>query len=111
MLRNYSRRPHWWQLGGADGHTPIPRTTAPTEDDWAATDRTVGRTYLGDTEVSTVFLMLDRAYDDGPPVLFETLVFGGDQDGWMMRYHTWDDAERGHAATVAWLQGAGPEPE
>lgn len=47
--------------------------------------------------VSTVFLGLDhRMFGEGPPILFETLVFGGPNDGRMERYCTWEEAERGH---------------
>jgi len=40
-------------------------------------DRVVAKTSLGESDVSTVFLGLDHGLDDGPPILFETLVFGG----------------------------------
>lgn len=66
------------------------------------TDRVVARTkvYEG-CEVSTVFLSLDHRFDkQGPPIVFETLVFGGpfDQDG--ERYCTWQEAVAGHARYV-----------
>lgn len=32
------------------------------------------------TRVSTVFLGLNHAYDDGPPQVFETVIFGGPLD-------------------------------
>lgn len=51
-----------------------------------------------DTAVSTVFLGLNHQYGDGPPLLFETLVFGGTMDGEMDRYATYDEAVTGHAA-------------
>jgi len=35
----------------------------------------VGRTFIGDREVSTVFLGLDMSFDEHGPVLFETMVF------------------------------------
>lgn len=57
----------------------------------------------GIIEVSTVFLGLNhRHFGDGPPLLFETMVFGLTmEDGDMQwRYSTWDDAEAGHKATV-----------
>jgi hypothetical protein len=64
-------------------------------------DRTVAKTKVGAAEVSTVFLGIDHSHrDDGPPVLFETLVFEGPMDGQMERYHTWDEAVAGHAAMV-----------
>jgi hypothetical protein len=48
-------------------------------------------------EVSTVFLCHDHNFTNkGPPIVFETLVFGGRLDDSMNRYATWDEAERGH---------------
>lgn len=52
-------------------------------------------------EVSTVFLGLDhRHFGNGPPLLFETMIFGGALDHHMWRYSSWDDAEAGHQAAV-----------
>ena len=42
--------------------------------------------------VSTVFLGLDHQFGDGPPLLFETMIFGGEHDGWQDRCSTWDQA-------------------
>lgn len=53
-----------------------------------------------DIVVSTVFLGIDHNFFAGPPILFETMVFGGPCDGDMERYTTWDEAETGHAAMV-----------
>lgn len=63
-------------------------------------NRVVKRTEVGGCEVSTVFLGLDHSFDDGPPVLFETLVFGGPLDEEMERYHAWEEAEKGHQDMV-----------
>ena len=81
-------------------------------------------------EVSTVFLGLDHAFGDGPPVLFESMIFWkeneyekttGDHIGeykvdpltyttsdhplhnWEKRYHTWDEALDGHKEIVQHL--------
>ena len=63
--------------------------------------RKVARTELGDgVYVSTVFLGLDHSFGQGPPLLFETMVFGGQHDQDMDRYTTWEQAEAGHRATV-----------
>jgi hypothetical protein len=65
--------------------------------------RRVAHTQLGDVCVSTVFLGLDHRFgDDGPPIVFETMIFGGplDQERCLRRYSSWDDAEAGHAAAV-----------
>jgi hypothetical protein len=61
-------------------------------------DRHIGEDLFSDgARVSTVFLGLDhRSLDDGPPVLFETMIFGGPHNEWQDRYCTYDEAEAGH---------------
>jgi hypothetical protein len=55
---------------------------------------------IGQSSISTVFLSMDHGLagliGDGTPVLFETMVFGGEHDGYQERYHTYDEAEEGH---------------
>lgn len=64
-------------------------------------DRVVAGTEVNkDITVSTVFLGLDHQWSDGPPLLYETLVFGGEMDGEMERYSTKDEAITGHDAMV-----------
>ena len=50
--------------------------------------------------VSTVFIGLDHNFGDGPPLLWETMIFGGayDQETW--RYTTRAEAEAGHRRAV-----------
>ena len=56
---------------------------------------------IGESRVSTVFLGLDHRFSgEGPPILFETLVFGGPMADEMDRYCTWDEAVKGHADMV-----------
>lgn len=66
------------------------------------TNRVVGWTQIvADVHVSTVFLGIDhRHFGDGPPIVFETMIFGGALDQDMWRYSSWDDAEAGHKAAV-----------
>ena len=64
-------------------------------------DRCVGDTETEKVRVSTVFLGLNHNFEDGPPLIFETLVFGGDLDGEMRRYSTWEEAENGHKKMCA----------
>lgn len=52
-------------------------------------------------EVSTVFLGLDHQFGDGPPLLFETMIFGGNRDGDQWRYSTYTQAAKGHKAVVS----------
>jgi len=55
--------------------------------------------------VSTVFLGLDHNWGDGPPLIFETMVFGDTtHDQYQRRYSTESQALDGHAETVALLR-------
>lgn len=69
-------------------------------------ERIVEQTYLSigggrEVKISTIFLALDHCYDDGPPILWETMIFGGPMDGNMWRYTTRAEAEAGHLDAVA----------
>ena len=73
--------------------------------------------------VSTVFLGLDHQHGDGPPILFETMVFEiydppitmhgrtwdriQSEDFPMDRYSTREDAEAGHVAMVELVRRSG----
>ncbi len=48
------------------------------------------------TRVSTMFLGLDHSFGDGSPLLFETMIFGGEHDGYQDRCTTWEEAEAMH---------------
>lgn len=65
--------------------------------------RRIARTKVpgADSTVSTVWLGLDHQFGDGPPLIFESLVFGGGMDGEMERYSTEAEARAGHDALVA----------
>lgn len=68
---------------------------------YEAADRRVALDRIGDTKVSTVFLSMDHNFGlDGPPVLWETMIFGGKHDQYQERYTSREDALRGHAAAV-----------
>ena len=71
-----------WSLFLADGH------------------RIIAKDYIGDVEVSTVFIGINMNYFGlGPPLLFETMVFPDcDTIG---RWSTLDEAEAEHAKVVA----------
>ena len=86
-----------------DGKTPVP------VDDigewgkwWSKADRRVALWKEDGVSVSTVFLGIDHSFGEGPPLLFETMVFGlesleGEQD----RCSTWEQAEQMHKLMVA----------
>lgn len=69
-------------------------------------NRQVAETWIGPVRISTVFLGVDHSHFDGPPLIFETLVFGGALADEMDRYSTFDEAEAGHAAMVARVKAA-----
>ncbi len=46
--------------------------------------------------ISTVFLGLDHAWDSNIPVLWETMIFGGEHDQYQERYTSYEDALEGH---------------
>lgn len=69
--------------------------------------RHLGDTRVGDARVSTVFLGINTNHPfPGPPVLWETMVFGGPLDQYQRRYSTVADARAGHATAVKWAQEA-----
>ena len=57
----------------------------------------VGFNQINGVDVSTIFLGLDHAWGNGPPLLFETMVFGGALDQEQDRCSTWEQAETMHA--------------
>lgn len=60
----------------------------------------------GSAEVSTIFLSADaRRGEGGPPLIFETMVFGLENPPPCDRWSTLTEAREGHAAIVAKLQG------
>ncbi len=57
--------------------------------------------------VSSVFLGMDHSFGFGPPVLWETMIFGPDDHPWtdyMERYTSREDAEAGHQRIVTAIQ-------
>jgi hypothetical protein len=61
--------------------------------------RIVKHTQVGKILVSTVFLTKDQSMswrEDAKPLLFETYVFDGLEEGVKDRYGTWQEAEEGH---------------
>ena len=59
--------------------------------------------------ISTVWLGLNHNFYDGPPLIFESMVFGGASDGDMRRYATEDEALAGHRRAVERMR-AGDAP-
>jgi len=68
-------------------------------------NKRIAQTYIDDYRISTVFLGLDHRFEsEGPPILFETMVFKNSDDDYsdleMERYSTYSEAEQGHQRMV-----------
>ena len=63
--------------------------------------RRVAEDNIGVVRVSTVWIGLNHNWSDGPPLIFETMIFGGDHDEHQERYSTEAQALEGHARAVA----------
>jgi len=62
---------------------------------------TVGLNNIDNVNISTVFLGVDHNFSGhGAPLLFETMIFGGELNEECERYATWEEAERGHKRMV-----------
>src|SRR5690606_14600642 len=57
----------------------------------------VAQDSIGEVKISTVFLGINyRPFDEGLPLVFETMIFGGEFDQMQEHYATWGEAEAGH---------------
>jgi hypothetical protein len=78
-----------------------------TRDEWIKSlrnerERIVKQTEIGPIFVSTIFLGSDHNFsDEGPPLLFETMVFDGNEDDYQTRQTTWDEAIAEHDRVCA----------
>lgn len=89
---------------------PVPEPDLITWARWfESADRTVGSDQIGESRVSTVFLGLDHNFGEGPPVLWETMVFGGELEGEQNRCAgSREQAEAMHAKMVERVKASQP---
>ncbi len=81
------------------GHEPVPCPDMMVWANWFGTaDRIVIQEEVcPGVRVSTVFLGINHQFGDGPPLLFETMIFGGPLDQeYQTRCSTWEEAEQMH---------------
>lgn len=89
-----------------DGKTPKPATLMEWAEWMETADRHVAVAEIGGVTVSTVFLGLDHQFGDGPPLLFETMIFDGIEDRYQGRCSTWEEAEAQHEQACALARDA-----
>lgn len=73
--------------------------------DWMSKNKGIAKEISGVSTISTVFLGFDHGglYNistSGKPVLFETMIFGGEHNGYQKRYLEYDEAIKGHNDAV-----------
>ena len=90
----------WYVLDDENNPVPVDLLTgaAGLQNTHRHVDKTAVRFPCAD--ISTVFLGLDHGWSGGPPVVFETMIFGGPEDQFQERYCTWAEAESGHKRAV-----------
>lgn len=86
-----------------DDGNPVPEPDLITWAKWfekAGPGRQLAKDEINGARVSTVFLGLDHSFGHGPPMLWETMIFGGKHDEYQARYTTRDEALAGHHHAV-----------
>lgn len=114
----------WWILD--EDHNPKTVTVREWSEWYEAASkdgreaRRVASTETATMWVSTVFLGINHQFGDGPPILFETMIFTREEypkefegkitwhrdDLDTIRYATWDDALTAHTTIVRRIQKA-----
>jgi hypothetical protein len=87
----------WYILD--NNNKPIAATSIMEAAEWLDNNpnrKVVKQEHIGDIFVSTVFLGLDHAWNSDIPVLWETMIFGGEHDQYQDRYTSHKDALEGH---------------
>jgi hypothetical protein len=83
------------------GQTPVLEPDLLVWAEWyESADRVVFQTEIPGGMVSTIFLGLDHQWGNGPPLLFETMIFRDGESDDCFRCSTWLEAEAQHAKVV-----------
>ena len=104
-------RPLYYRLN--QNHEAMP-TTRMDGGVWDPAHRIIKQEYVApDIWISTVFLVIDHSYGDGPPLLFETMVFRKGSGEECERCSTYEQALDQHRTMVARIQReiASPAPK
>jgi hypothetical protein len=85
-----------------DDGNPVPEPDLMRWGRWLRTaDRSIASSQFGDVWVSTVFLGLNHRFSEGSPLLYETMIFGGEHDGYQDRCGTPGEAREMHDRACA----------
>jgi hypothetical protein len=100
----------WYILNEDKTVTAVPNGEYPKLGDYKNSVKHVGNSFIGKQRVSTVFLHFDHSLNFGTPtkpsepVLFESMIFGGVNNEYQRRYHTYNEALEGHNNLVRALE-------
>ena len=90
---------------------PVPEPDLMKWGEWlqSSPDRIIKKDIVDEVEISTVFLGLDHSFSRGRhlPVLFETMIFGGEHDNYQERYTFKEDAIMGHKKALSLVRRVG----
>lgn len=64
-------------------------------------ERIIRQTVIGEVRISTIFLGIDHAFGCGMPLLFETMIFGGEHGSYQARCCTEAEAIEQHFAACS----------
>lgn len=84
-----------------DGKVVKPATCAEWIDWFDLSDKHVAQDHVAEVLINTVFLGLDHGDGEGPPLLFETIIWGREESEWCS---TWDQAIEQHKAACDWVR-------
>jgi len=85
---------------------PIPATVMEWAEWMEKNEKHIAENNFDGVRVSTVFLGLDHNFHiDKPPILYETMIFGGKYDQYQDRYETVEQAIVGHLYAVNLVEG------
>ena len=91
----------WYILD--ENNKPVKSTGIQEYSDWEKANQDkkyLKQEFVDDIHVSTVFLGLDHAWQSDIPVLWETMIFGGEHDQYQERYTSYEDALEGHQTAL-----------
>ena len=88
-----------------DGQTPVACDLMTWALWFERSKRIVAQDVIDGVKISTVFLGMDHSFGSGPPLLWETMIFGGEHNEYQERYSTFAEAVAGHALALSMVRG------
>lgn len=68
-------------------------------------DRIVAKDKVEETTVLTVFLGINQNWGGGDPILFQTMIFGGEFNKFQEQHTSYEEALKGHKRALKKVKG------